>query len=611
MSSRPAKKQRTEKSAEAALEVVPPPPEHVVRQDLLAPDSVASLQAQVKSSSPYPHVVLDLPFDDASLRRVKKEIEENIAATFKETDLFTMRQTGDFANFDKLDEKEKKKLEYVRKLRDELYSPEFRQFISSVLGCGPLSEQTDCACNIHPRGGHLLCHDDVIGTRRVSYIIYLTDPDDPWTVKDGGLLELYPRLKDAKSGEELPEPDVVPATTVVPKWNHMAIFTVDPGHSFHSIQEVFAKEEKPRMSIQGWFHADSVPEHAELATRLRLLEDKDEDGGIMHAFANGLRPTEASGDLDEADLAFVGKFLNPSYLSPTNWARVAHKFRSDGSVQLRSFLSKELAGKIAAAMNAADEADGLGGKGKMAVPLYNAGVGGPWEAVGPAHKRRHLVWNSSKVRGEGGEKPAEPAVANGKHDAASASDPARPLPPSEKAIAAGALLSEVANELFASGPFARFLTTITTLALANKHAVSVRRFRPGLDYTVAHHGLLAPRPRLDAVLCFVNDTDRRDKETWESGDVGGFEAYLPIEDETSGTAAEYKSGQADSEDDVLNVPASFNTLDLVMRDSRTVRFVKYLSARAPSSRWDVAGIYEPEEDDAEDGEGEKGEGEVE
>ena len=41
-------------------------------------------------------------------------------------------------------------------------------------------------------GCHLLCHDDVIGTRRVSYIIYLTDPDDEWRDEDGGALELYP-----------------------------------------------------------------------------------------------------------------------------------------------------------------------------------------------------------------------------------------------------------------------------------------------------------------------------------------------------------------------------------------------------------------------------------
>jgi 2OG-Fe(II) oxygenase superfamily len=41
-------------------------------------------------------------------------------------------------------------------------------------------------------GCHLLCHDDVIGTRRVSYIIYLTDPDEDWLKEDGGALELYP-----------------------------------------------------------------------------------------------------------------------------------------------------------------------------------------------------------------------------------------------------------------------------------------------------------------------------------------------------------------------------------------------------------------------------------
>ena len=32
----------------------------------------------------------------------------------------------------------------------------------------------------------------IVGTRRVSYIIYLTDPDDPWQAEDGGSLELYP-----------------------------------------------------------------------------------------------------------------------------------------------------------------------------------------------------------------------------------------------------------------------------------------------------------------------------------------------------------------------------------------------------------------------------------
>lgn len=61
-----------------------------------------------------------------------------------------------------------------------------------MTGCGELSERTDCSCNVYAQGGHLLCHDDVIGKRRVSWIVYLTDPEDPWVEADGGALELYP-----------------------------------------------------------------------------------------------------------------------------------------------------------------------------------------------------------------------------------------------------------------------------------------------------------------------------------------------------------------------------------------------------------------------------------
>jgi Rps23 Pro-64 3,4-dihydroxylase Tpa1-like proline 4-hydroxylase len=38
----------------------------------------------------------------------------------------------------------------------------------------------------------------VIGTRRVSYIIYLTDPDDEWRENEGGALELYAIGKRSK-----------------------------------------------------------------------------------------------------------------------------------------------------------------------------------------------------------------------------------------------------------------------------------------------------------------------------------------------------------------------------------------------------------------------------
>jgi hypothetical protein len=50
------------------------------------------------------------------------------------------------------------------------------------------------------KGGHLLNHDDVISTRAVSFIIYLTDPDEPWTAEDGGALELYPLVEGERRG---------------------------------------------------------------------------------------------------------------------------------------------------------------------------------------------------------------------------------------------------------------------------------------------------------------------------------------------------------------------------------------------------------------------------
>jgi prolyl 3-hydroxylase /prolyl 3,4-dihydroxylase len=40
-----------------------------------------------------------------------------------------------------------------------------------------------------------------------------------------------------------------------------------------------------------------------------------------------------------------------------------------------------------------------------------------------------------------------------------------------------------------------------------------------------------------------------------------------------------------------------NTLNLVMRDEGTMKFVKYVSHAAPSSRWDIAAVYQVDQDD--------------
>ena len=107
--------------------------------------------------------------------------------------------------------------------------------------------------NSYTRGCHLLNHDDVIGTRRVSYILYMPLPyNEPWRTEYGGALELYP----VQEGAAVPEPQVAPVKSIPPSWNQFVFFEVQPGKSFHSVEEVVVDEEgHARLSISGWFHA--------------------------------------------------------------------------------------------------------------------------------------------------------------------------------------------------------------------------------------------------------------------------------------------------------------------------------------------------------------------
>lgn len=76
-------------------------------------------------------------------------------------------QTGDLANMDGLPEDSKRLLPSLFAIRDGLYSLEFRRLVQSLTGSGPLSgQQIDLSANAFGHTGHLLCHDDVIGTRK-------------------------------------------------------------------------------------------------------------------------------------------------------------------------------------------------------------------------------------------------------------------------------------------------------------------------------------------------------------------------------------------------------------------------------------------------------------
>lgn len=67
----------------------------IIRESLLTPESAQKLRAEHDSSGPYTHVVLkDLANPDL-LRAVRDEVINNVQATYKETDLFKVFQTGE------------------------------------------------------------------------------------------------------------------------------------------------------------------------------------------------------------------------------------------------------------------------------------------------------------------------------------------------------------------------------------------------------------------------------------------------------------------------------------------------------------------------------------
>lgn len=72
---------------------------------------------------------------------------------------------------DGLPEESKRLLPSLFAIRDGLYSLEFRRLVQSLTGSGPLSgQQIDLSANAFGHTGHLLCHDDVIGTRKACFV---------------------------------------------------------------------------------------------------------------------------------------------------------------------------------------------------------------------------------------------------------------------------------------------------------------------------------------------------------------------------------------------------------------------------------------------------------
>ncbi|TKA79734.1 hypothetical protein B0A55_04358 [Friedmanniomyces simplex] len=348
--------------------------------------TVQNYATSYATSEPYKHAVIPNLIDDTLLRSVRAEILDNIHFTPKETDIYKIHQSGDLANLDGLDPGALAKLPSLLQLRDALYGAQFRQWVQDVSGAGALSgRKTDMAVNVYVPGCHLLCHDDVIGSRRVSYILYLTDPDRPWKAEWGGALRLYStERKEAAGGETYRVPLSEWSKVIPPAWNQLSFFAVQPGESFHDVEEVYhraAEEEESeedggrfRMAISGWFHIPQdgeegyepgLEESMAKQSSLQQLQGKadqfDEpkpiwlDSARAHhpaphnAPLNGA-PSKRAKDhedvLSEQEFDFLLQYMTPTYLTPDTVDELTELFAEESTLQLSNFLNRNFAARL-------------------------------------------------------------------------------------------------------------------------------------------------------------------------------------------------------------------------------------------------------------------------
>jgi hypothetical protein len=495
--------------------------------------------------------------------------------------------------------------------------------------------KTDMAVNVYTPGCHLLCHDDVIGSRRVSWILYLLDPDIEWKAEWGGALRLYPTEQlTTPEGDEVkvPQPDF--SLSIPPAWNQLSFFTVQPGESFHDVEEVYRRglEEKVendggriRMAISGWFH---IPQEGEEGFEEGLEEKLAEksslaqlQGGKADVFDEPQsqwvdipdweeQAKQEDDELTENEIDFLIKYMNPNYLTPDTVEEVSKTFSDESSIRLADFLSVKFSTKLREYLESKDH------EKNPALPANPHHKESKVGVARPPHKHRYLY-----------RKAIQPI-------------PTTPYPESDGMTP----YDDLVDVLFPHPAFTKWISLATGITLT-KSNIFARRFRRGLDYTLAT-AYEEEDPQLEVCLGITpskgwgdEDEEPEEEKPQKNGnsskskgkgkangkvpaqpepkpeeEVGGYEMYMAGEDDedhptlpTSHNATETGAGQrrkakadpaiyksaADDEDDgiLFSQPAAWNNLAINLRDKGVLRFTKYVSKSAKGDRWDVCAEY--------------------
>lgn len=558
-------------------------------------DFQTNLELEIKDSVPYRWGTVKELVDDTLLRNVRKEVLSEIAFTKKETDIYKVYQSGDLANLSGLNWDDLSRLPSLFKLRAAIYSEEFRDFISKVTGCGKLSGvKTDMSINTYTKGCHLLTHDDVIGSRRVSFILYLPDPEFTWKPHYGGALRLFPAVVP-----NVPETDY--SAKLVPQFNQIAFFTVQPGLSFHDVEEV--RVDKQRLSIQGWFHIPQpgengyIPgeqEKTEAKSTLQQLQSKElQEYDFPKPIRNDISPSELKVyeelDIDETTFSkdeqqYLAKFINPVYLNKAALQKLNNTFLEESVVEIFEFLNRE----YAAALQATIRKTELENK----TPATAAEIQGPWKCAVPPHKQRYMYIDGKSTFGLG-EKDIEFVNHIGPQEAPNFAL-TRELAPHDTEK----LILEVMS-FMKSIAFRKWLVLVTGL-IPTSDQILARKFRPGQDFILATTtGKKLAREYLNELNVLLEATlgitpTASNPKNWESGEFGGYELCMALnlndsdEEFEDDDPAIYKASDPNDDSVLYTSQCKWNSLCLMLRDPSVLKFIKYVSINAKGSRWDIS-----------------------
>ncbi|CUM62719.1 uncharacterized protein PRCAT00000275001 [Priceomyces carsonii] len=555
------------------------------------------LKSEVKNSEPYRWGTIKNLIDDSLLRLVRKEVLNEIAFTKKETDIYKVYQSGDLANLSGLDWDDLSRLPSLYKLRAAIYSEQFRDIVSKITGCGKLSGvKTDMSINTYLKGCHLLTHDDVIGSRRVSFILYLPNPDKKWKSHYGGALRLFPAIVP-----NVPHTDY--QVKLVPQFNQIAFFTVQPGLSFHDVEEV--RTDKKRLSIQGWFHIPQegengyIPgeqEDTEAKSTLQQLQSKElQDYDFPKPLRNDFSFEEISSyasltELNEDDVEYLSKFLNISYLNKDFLEKVNATFLDESVIELKDILNPKYASNLKGLLEKTELDEEM--------PIRSKDVKFPWKCAVPPHKQRYMYidgkssfdLNKSSIDFVNNIGPQELPNFNLVHG--SKTDNA---------------LTELASFL-KSRSYKKWLTLLTSM-IPTSDQVLIRRFRPGSDFILATptEKNIARNDELNILLeATLNLTPTAsDPKNWASGEFGGYELCMGMGGGSSAGEEEddpaiYKSSDPNDDSILYTSQCSWNSLTLMLKDPSVLKFIKYVSINSKGSRWDVSCQWNIKEANASD-----------